>query len=94
LGQRREGDYFSAAHQDVDADRQVVPQSTCLLESQGSTFEANQSESRAEGFDRIPRGGVYLFFTEECKGKSTAADVARLRRQALPEATQEAAPKG
>ena len=33
LGQRCQSDYPRAAHQDVDEDRQMVPQSTCTLAS-------------------------------------------------------------
>jgi hypothetical protein len=64
------------------------------LAGQGVAVKENQSESRTEGFDRISGYCLYLLITEKCPRKSTTTHVARLRRQALPEATQEAAPKG
>jgi hypothetical protein len=63
------------------------------LAGQGFTVKENQSASRAEGFDRISGYCLYLLITEKCPRKSTTTHVARLRRQALPEATQEAAPE-
>ena len=72
----------------------MVPQSTCSLASQGSTLEANQSESRAEGFDRIPSHSINILITEERALEGDPTDVARVCGEALPEATQEAAPKG
>ena len=84
LGQRCQSDYPRAAHQDVDEDRHVVPQSTCALAGQGVAVKENQSESRTEGFDRISGYCLYLLITEKCPRESTTTHVARLRRQALP----------
>ena len=94
LGQRCQSDYSRAAHQDVFSHSQVVPQSTCALAGQGVAVKENQSESRTEGFDRISSNSLYLFVTEKCPFEGDPTHVARLCGQALPEATQEAAPKG
>ena len=41
LGSRRESHHSRAARQDVDEDRQVVPQSTCTLAGQSATVKEN-----------------------------------------------------